>query len=204
MAIDPQTGKPKMVQNLTQSSYAIDTLAPSIREEDDHEVMELLHKANGCIEKENFHEGEILLRQALERAPNHPECMAHLAICLAAGQRRYITAENLAKQVIQKHPYSAEGYYALGQVNLHGSRRKGAFRYFGKANRLILDDYQMEARLKTADPRKPPVIKALPRNHPLNIQLGKWRAWFRRGHHLRICVAAVAVVLAVILVVIFS
>jgi tetratricopeptide (TPR) repeat protein len=204
MSMDSNTRKPRAVPELKSSAYAIDTLDPAIKEEDDLFVASMLQKAVRNIEKENYHTAENLLRQALERSPEHSECLAYLAICLAAGKRRYMTAEKLAKQVILEHPYSAQGYYALGRVNLHGSRRKEAFRLFQKAQRLVLGDHALSNELKGADPRRAPVIKALPRNHPVNIFLGKKRAWLKKGHNLQITLAVVGMVLIGVLIAILG
>jgi tetratricopeptide (TPR) repeat protein len=200
MAIDSSIKKPISQFSWGQDSYAIDTLELEVRDKNDLFVSTMLRKAIRNIEKDNYRTAEQLLRQALEQAPDHPECLAYLAICLAASQRRYVTAEKLAKQVIVKHPYSAQGYYALGRVNLLGARRKEAFRLFARANKLVLGNAEMETELRKVDPRRSPVIRSLPRNHALNIHLGKLRYRLGKSLPLRLALVALPVLLAAVVI----
>ena len=56
-------------------------------------------------------DAERYLRQALERVPDHKECQAYIAVCLA-GKRKFVSAEKLAKNVIRNNPFDAVAYYA--------------------------------------------------------------------------------------------
>ncbi len=141
---------------------------------------EMVRRAKGLIEKDCHEDAELFLRQGLERVPDHKECQAYIAVCLA-GKRKFVSAEKLAKNVIRNNPFDAISYYALGRVNLLGSRRGSAFRNLEKAHNLASGDREMEGAVKELDPRRPPVIRWLPRNSFLNVLFGKWRASMSRG-----------------------
>ena len=149
------------------------------KEVDAEFASEMIRRARRLIEADRFGEAERLLRQALERIPDHKECQAHIAVCLA-GKRKFVSAEKLAKNVIRNNPFEAISYYALGRVNLLGSRRGSAFRNLQKARTLAIGDQEMEGAVDDLDPRRPPVVPWLPRNHFLNILFGKWRAAMNR------------------------
>ncbi len=150
------------------------------REVDSEFAAEMVRRAKRLIEEGRHKDAELYLRQALERVPDHKECQAYIAVCLA-GKRKFVSAEKLAKNVIRNNPFDAIAYYALGRVNLIGSRRGSAFRNFEKAHNLASGDREMEGAVKELDPRRPPVIRWLPRNHFLNITFGKWRAAMNRN-----------------------
>lgn len=137
---------------------------------------DVARRAAKMIEDGRHADAEQILRLGLERVPDHQDCLTHMAVCLAAGRRKFVSAEKLAKNLIKTNPYDARGYYALGRVNLIGSRRGSAFHNLEKAKGLSEGDSRMEGTLENLDPRRPPVIPWLPRNNFLNILLGRWRA----------------------------
>jgi len=149
------------------------------REVDAEFAAEMVRRAKRLIEENRHKDAEIYLRQALERVPDHQECQAYIAVCLA-GKRKFVSAEKLAKNVVRNNPFDAVAYYALGRVNLIGSRRGSAFHNLEKARTLASGDREMENQVRQLDPRRPPVFRWLPRNNFLNILFGKWRASLER------------------------
>jgi hypothetical protein len=141
---------------------------------------DVARRAGKMIEDGRHADAEQILRLGLERVPDHQDCLTHMAVCLAAGRRKFVSAEKLAKNLIKTNPYDARGYYALGRVNLIGSRRGSAFRNLEKAKDLADGDSRMGGTLENLDPRRPPVISWLPRNNVINIWLGRWRAALQR------------------------
>ena len=150
------------------------------REVDTEFAAEMVRRSKRLIENDQYTEAENLLRQALERIPDHKECQAHIAVCMA-GKRKFVSAEKLAKNVVRNNPFEAIAYYALGRVNLLGSRRGSAFMNLQRARRLATGDQEMEGAVDELDPRRPPVVRWLPRNNFLNVLFGKWRAAMNRN-----------------------
>jgi tetratricopeptide (TPR) repeat protein len=151
------------------------------REEDQEFAAEMVRRSRRLIEDGSHQEAEHLLQEALKRVPDHKECRSYLAVALAGGQRKFVSAEKLAKSIIRDNPYDATAYYALGQVNLLGRRRGSAFRNLEKARNLASGDRGIERQVDSLDPRRPPVIRWLPRDNFLNILLGRWRASHSKG-----------------------
>jgi len=136
------------------------------------------------MDKESFRVAEAGLQRGMSLMPSDSQVMAALAICLAAGRHKFITAEKLARQALQISPYEPWGIYALGRVYLLGGRRYQAFRSFYKALKMAPDDARLEAAVAGLDRRRPPVITELSREHPVNVVLGKIRSFLVTDHSL--------------------
>ena len=145
-------------------------------------VTTLLFRIPLEMDKESFRASEAGLQSGLRLMPADCQVMAALAICLAAGRHKFITAEKLARQAQQVSPYEPWGTYALGRVYLLGGRRYQAFRSFYKALKMAPDDARLEAAVAGLDRRRPPVLTVLSREHPLNMALGKVRSFLVTDH----------------------
>jgi Flp pilus assembly protein TadD len=151
-----------------------------VEDEADAIMASMVRTAADLMNQGRFAEAELHLRQGLERDPRHPRCLAFLSVCLAANGRKFATAEKIARSVVQANPDEAAGHFALGKVNLLGSRRGTAFRHFARARELATADEDLQTELERADPRRPAVFPSLPRNHSLNVLCGRIRAaWLR-------------------------
>jgi tetratricopeptide (TPR) repeat protein len=136
------------------------------------------------LDRKACREAEAALQRGLGLMPGDAQVLAALAICLATGRHKFITAERLAKQAIQTSPYEPWGHYALGRVYLEGLRRYQAFRCFYKARKMAPSDIRLVAALDTLDRRRPPVIPRLPREHRLNVVLGRLRGFLATDRSL--------------------
>ena len=137
-----------------------------------------VRRAGRFLELGKIEAAEASLHQGLDRVPEHPECVAYLAVCMAAGRRKYVTAEKLIKIILNKNPYDATAWYAMGRINLLGGRRKQAFKNFAKAKLVSRDDVNVEIAVEQMDPRQSPVLTFLPRDNFLNVFLGRLRSHF--------------------------
>jgi tetratricopeptide (TPR) repeat protein len=160
----------------TNSEFAPAALASKASETDMDYCDQLIWRAGRFLESGDVEAAEASLRQGLERVPEHPECIAYLAVCLAAGQRKYVTAEKLVTNIINNNPYDPTAWYALGRINLLGGRRDRAFKNFEKAKRVSRGDQSIEVIVDKMDPRREPVMSFLPRNNIVNIWFGRLRS----------------------------
>ncbi len=158
------------------SEFAPTTSASKASGTDLEYCARLIRRAGRFLEAGDVESAEASLRQGLERVPGHPECVAYLAVCLAAGKRKYVTAEKLVTNIINKNPGDPTAWYALGRVNLLGGRRDQAFKNFEKAKRVSRGDQNIKVIVDEMDPRREPVMSFLPRNNFVNILLGRLRA----------------------------
>ncbi len=167
-------------------------------------VDSLLRSAVLSLERGDHEAAERSLRQALARVPEHPGCLATLALCLAEGQRRYLTAERLAVRSIRVAPIEPWGYHALGRINLLGGRREQAFRYLKRANAYCPEDPRINADLQAMGRRRYPVLRALRRDHPLNVLLGRARHFLASGPHIALVATIILITLVSLVTVVHS
>lgn len=152
-----------------------------VEDESDAIMASIVRTAVDLMNQGRFADAERYLRQGLERDPRHPRCLAFLSVCLAANGRKFVTAEKIARSVVQANPDEPAGHFALGKVNLLGARRGTAFRHFARARELSTWDQDLKVELDRADPRRPAVFPGLPRGHFLNIFFGRIRASWQRA-----------------------
>ncbi len=139
-------------------------------------VRNMVRMATAAIEKGDLREAEGFLREGLARDPSDGHCRAYLAVCVAARAGQFTKAEQMARGIIREHPYDPVGHAALGLVYLNAGRRRAAFQSFARARELAPADGGMNDRLDRLEPRRDPVLRFLPRNHALNIWLGRLRS----------------------------
>jgi len=161
---------------------------------DEEYVQSMLRKATVFIERKDFRAAEVYLQKALARVPKHPQCLAYMAICLAESKRRYVAAEKIATEAVRQQPENPRGHYALGRINLAGSRRRKAFQYFSQARSIAPTDEALAFDVQKLDPRRSPVIPFLSRNHFLNRYLGRARALLLGGPRLTLILLAGTIV----------
>lgn len=140
---------------------------------DRQQVREWGLRAGRQLEEGQIRDAELTLRLALAKAPADPRCRSLLAICLTTERGKLATAEKLARSVLAQDPDDAVAHYALGRVLLETGERRQAFREFSRARSLAGSDPALRASVRRQDPRRSPVIPSLPRDHFLNVVLGR-------------------------------
>ncbi len=141
---------------------------------------ELTRLAAHEIDQSDYEEAEKILKRALEQDEHHPRCRAYMAICMAALGRGVRRAGELARSVTRDYPDDPGGWFALGSVELMAGRRGPAFQHFAHARRLSGREREFRTWIARLDPRRPPVIPALSRDHVLNRLLGHLRSLLER------------------------
>jgi tetratricopeptide (TPR) repeat protein len=128
----------------------------------------LLQDATLQVDKGDFEAAGRTLAKALSLVPEHPGCLACLAVCVAADQHKFITAEKLARRAIQLAPRRADSYCALGKIYLLGCRKKEAYKYLRRAHQLAPDNPRIKAQLDAARRQRMPLLRLLPDLHPVS------------------------------------
>ncbi len=100
----------------------------------------LLRESWICLRNEDWDEAERFLASALARRPEHAGCLAALAVCLVEGQRRFLSAEKLARKAVKLDPRDPDASYALGLTYARGGREQEARRWLRRADRLAGGD----------------------------------------------------------------
>jgi tetratricopeptide (TPR) repeat protein len=189
-----RSGKPEFVAGAGAPPGATFQLGP------DHPAArnKRLRRINACLEAEEYGEAERLLGRYLRERPKDPEGLASLAILLAAGRRRFASAEKAARRAIALAPRAVAGHFALGYVYLLGSRIEPGFRALMTAQELDARDPRVSFGMRRFEEVRPPVICDLSAENRLNRGLGWVRARCRgqRGAVL-VLVALVAALLGI-------
>jgi Flp pilus assembly protein TadD len=110
--------------------------------------------------------------KAAAELDDRPEILSNLALCLARERGDFPKAVALCGAALAEEPWNSLHYLNLGRIHLLEGRKRDAIRVFRdgllhQANPLIREELQ---RLGT---RRYPVIASLPREHRLNIFLGR-------------------------------
>jgi predicted Zn-dependent protease len=127
-----------------------------------------LAQANRFLEMEEYEAAEAILRRLVAESPAEAEYLASLAICLGRGQGRYVTAEKLAQKARRLAPEQACGWFALGYVNLLGSRLDRGFYYLNEGRKRDPRDPRVRWGLSEWEGRRPAPIVDLAPDHALN------------------------------------
>lgn len=160
-----------------------------------------LAQANRLLEMDEYDAAEAILRRLVAETPAEAEYLASLAICLGRGQGRYVTAEKLAQKARRLAPEQACGWFALGYINLLGSRLDRGYYYLNESRKRDPRDPRVRWGLGEWEGRRPALIADLAHDHVLNRLLGGVRRIFTDR---RVVIASVgyAVYQAVALVII--
>ncbi len=126
---------------------------------------------------------ETRFQRILKETPRDADALAGLAVCVAEGTGRYVSATKLATEAVRLSPKSPAGYYALAYIHLLGSRLEQGYRYLIKAKKLAPKDPRLDTGFELFERERPPVISDLARNHPLNMVLTGTRTFMRTSLH---------------------
>jgi predicted Zn-dependent protease len=127
-----------------------------------------LREANRLLEQQEYDAAERILIRLAKDHPRDPEPLASLAICVAAGRGQFVKAEKLALRARALAPRRACGWFALGYVNLLGSRLEKGYRFLEEGRRRDPADPRLNWGLEAYEERRPGAIADLPRTNPLN------------------------------------
>jgi predicted Zn-dependent protease len=135
-----------------------------------------LRQANRLLEEQEYDRAEPILTRLVKECPHDPEPLASLAVCVAAGRGQLATAARLAKRARSLAPQRGCGWFALGYVNLLGSRLQEGYRLLEEGRRRDPHDPRLRWGLEAWEERRPGPIADLARSHPLNrLGRGLWR-----------------------------
>lgn len=112
-------------------------------------------------------------KEAVMLEPTAFGYLSYLGLATAHAERRFADAEQLCRRAIEREYHKPEHYHNLGEVHLLAGRRKEALKAFNQALSWNPAHEASLDALRKMGVRRPPIIPALPRNHPINVFLGK-------------------------------
>lgn len=136
----------------------------------------LLQRGISAAERGQYNEALIVFKQAVKHGES-PTLKCYRAYCHARNGGRLVSAAYTCQEAIEQETHNSTHYLLLGRILLLGGKRWKAIQTFKRglkfsSNPLIMNELNRLGR------RRPPVIGALDRDHPLNRVLGKTSARF--------------------------
>ncbi len=164
-------------------SYTI--TAEKVTPKDENEILadSLLRQASIALHKRRYEEAGKYLTDALALARQNPKILAALALCLAEGESKFLSAEKLARQAIRLAPRYAGGYHAIGRIYMLGGKLAQARDNLRRAALLDPHDQRIQKHLRELDRRK---VKAIwqRRQDLIGAVVGGARNFLSRDRHL--------------------
>jgi tetratricopeptide (TPR) repeat protein len=121
--------------------------------------------------------------------PANPRYRSHYGLGLALVERRFDRALELCRSAAKEEFFNPELYHNLAQVHLAFGFKAEAIRYLRRGLMIDPGNSPMVGDLDRLGVRQSPVLGFLPRRHPMNRLLGRYRNWWgedqapRPAHH---------------------
>jgi Flp pilus assembly protein TadD len=130
--------------------------------------LEHLRRNHLTLAAETLHEG-------LRGSPNHPLLLSYYGLCLARLESNYPEALRLCRRATNLSPYDPTNLVNLAKVYRLIGDRGAAYRSLRTAWALDRRHSGAQMELARMGMRRRPVLGWLPRDHRLNIFLGRIR-----------------------------
>jgi tetratricopeptide (TPR) repeat protein len=129
-------------------SYKINNENHAPKDESQLIADSLLRQASVALQKRNYEEAGKHLTEALALARKNPQILAALAICLAEGESKFLSAEKLARRAICLSPRHPDGYHAIGRIYMLGGKWAQARDNLRRAAMLAPNNQKIREHLK--------------------------------------------------------
>ena len=164
-------------------SYEINEVVRKPKDENQLIADSLLRQASVALQKRRYEEAGKYLTEALALARKNPQILAALAICLAEGESKFLSAEKLARRAICLSPRHPDGYYAIGRIYMLGGKWAQARDNLRRAAMLAPHNQKIRSHLKQLEKRKAKADKfRLQRNLAGVIAMGVQQFLARERH----------------------
>ena len=101
-----------------------------------------------------------------------PLCLSYLGFCIAKERGQVQKGIQFCREALVKEPENPLHYLNLGKIFMTAGNKQEAIKTFREGLARGLNQ-EITDLLNATGTRKPPVIAALGRNHPVNKYLGK-------------------------------
>jgi tetratricopeptide (TPR) repeat protein len=122
------------------------------------------------------------LRAAVDMDENHSDGEAaqaryesYYGLCLSRSPSRLREALEHCRKAVKLEPYRTDVWLNLGRVALSAGRRGEAYRALEQGRSIDPAHAGIAKELRKLGVRRPPVVAFLPRQHPVNVLLGRMR-----------------------------
>ncbi len=115
------------------------------------------------------------IQHAVALDPRNAYYLSYQGVILARAEGKWADAEMMCSSALQLERKHAQLYLNLSEVYVGAGRRQDAADALTRGMEFAGSDYRLELALQKLCTRRAPVVKALPRGHGLNRQLGRLR-----------------------------
>lgn len=115
------------------------------------------------------------MQRAVDLEKTNPYYMSYLGVVLARAERRWAEAEQLCDTAVRMKRNQAQLYLNLAEVYMAAGRKEEAMEVLRSGLRYARRDVRLNIAMNRLTERRRPVLRFLPRKHPLNRQLGLLR-----------------------------
>ncbi|MBI1920582.1 MAG: tetratricopeptide repeat protein [Geobacter sp.] len=142
-----------------------------MKQQVDDEAEREFELARDALHRDDAEDALPHLEKALELR-DEPSWYSYVGYCIAKGRGEFKMAVDLCRMSIETEPENPVHYLNLGKVHLAAGNKKKAHEAFREGLEKGGDEEVLHM-LVGLGMRNPPVIKSLPRSHPLNRLLGR-------------------------------
>jgi tetratricopeptide (TPR) repeat protein len=135
-------------------------------------------RGRDLLEKNRHAEALGQFRTAHQLDPANPRYGSFFGLCLALVERRFDRALELCRAAAKEEFFNPDLYHNLARVHLAFGFKAEALRYLRRGLMIDPGHAAMQRDLEVLGRRKRPVLGFLPRRHPFNRLLGRWRRNF--------------------------
>ena len=133
--------------------------------------------------KELLKDGEVRdafdhFRTSHNLEPANPRYRSHYGLGLALVERRFDRALELCRSAAKEEFFNPELYRNLAQVHLAFGFKAEAIRYLRRGLMIDPGNSPIVNDLSRLGVRQSPILRFLPRRHPMNRLLGRCRNWW--------------------------
>jgi tetratricopeptide (TPR) repeat protein len=146
---------------------------------------EQFRRGRELLAGEQFGEALEHFRSAHQLDRSNPRYRSFYGLGLALVERRFNKALELCRSAAKEEFFNPELYHNLARVHLAFGFKAEAIRYLRRGLMIDPGNTPMASDLVQLGLRVSPVLRFLPRRHPVNRTLGRLRHWwserFTRG-----------------------
>src|SRR6201987_342841 len=126
--------------------------------------------------RDNFADKELThMQKAAQLEKNNPYYMSYLGVVLARSEEKRAEAEKLCDNAVRLKRNQAQLYLNLAEVYATAGRKDDAVDALQAGLKYARRDVRLTIAMNRLTRRREPVLSFLPRQHPVNRQLGMIR-----------------------------
>jgi predicted Zn-dependent protease len=136
----------------------------------------------------NYKDATVFFKRAIDvdlaRNRSKPDLryLSYYGLSLARAGMSTAEAISICRQTVRRHKNHPVLWLNLGRVYIIAGKKQRALEALDRGTQLAPGNRVLANELAQLDRRSDPVLRMLPRSHPVNVALGKLRRSMRKSH----------------------